>query len=522
MTNENSNISGDSDFAGVDVGGSVTLLPRLAKGAMINLTGAAGRTVLLYAYTLLLARMLSVSDLGEYFLMFTIINIIGLISTVGVDAGVVRYVSMYAGEGNLGLARRMLQIGLLIGTPVGLLTAALLMVIAPQVRDLFFNGSETAIAELRIYAISIPFWVVARMYNAGSQGMQRMQYQVYSRDFGEQFSKLVLSVLAIAIGMGLTGVVWANNASIIIATILSLIFTSIVLPKSLSGSAPVREPAKQIIGYSLPLAVSYILGMVLLWADLLSMGYFRTAAEVGLYGAALRVCVAISTLVIAFATVFSPVIADLYNKKNLEALQSLLKTVTRWMFICCFPVFLLMFIFPEPIMRLFGGEFAQSGEVLMMLAVGQILNVVGGSAGFVIVMSGHSRLEMTNVCFAFVVEVILCVALIPPYGAIGAAVANTSSYAAISIMRLLELWVIMRIHAFEREFIKPLVAGTGGAVAIYMVTRLVHLNLELIRFILLAIVMIIIYIVGMLLMGLDKQDKAVLHMVKKRLARASV
>lgn len=522
MINDKSEIPGSSGIANAEAADSITFLPRLAKGAMINLTGAAGRTVLLYAYTLLLARMLSVNDLGEYFLMFTIINFLGLVSTIGLDVGVVRYVSIYTGEGNPGLARRVLQVGLLIGVPFGALMAALLFGLAPMLSDVFFNDSGTAITGLRIFALSIPFWVAARMYNAVTQGMHRMQFQVYSRDFGEQSSKLALSIIAILAGTGLAGVIWANDGSVLIATILSLFFASRVLPRSLSRFTPVREPARKLVAYSLPLAMSYILGMLLLWIDLLLMGYFRTTTEVGFYGAALRVGVATSTLVLAFGTVFSPIISDLYNKRNLEALQSLLKTVTRWMFVCSFPIFLLLLIFPEPILRLFGAEFTQSGGVLMMLAVGQMFNAAMGSAGFVLVMSGRSKLEMLNVCAALAVEVALCITLIPAYGAMGAAVANTMTYVTVNLMRSLETWSIMRIHAFDREFMKPLIAGGVSGAAVYAVVRMTHWDSRLLTFALLVSVMLVLYMLLIFLMGLNQQDKAVIQMVRKGLTRAPV
>ena len=56
--------------------GTPTYLPRVAKGAMINLSGTIARTVLAYGYTVFLARMLPVSGLGQYFLIMTIVNIL--------------------------------------------------------------------------------------------------------------------------------------------------------------------------------------------------------------------------------------------------------------------------------------------------------------------------------------------------------------------------------------------------------------------------------------------------------------
>ena len=85
--------------------GKSSQLPHVARGAIINFSGILVRMVLVYGYTFLLARMLTVGELGEYFLMFTIINLLGLASLVGLYFDVVRYVAIYAVDGRMGLDR---------------------------------------------------------------------------------------------------------------------------------------------------------------------------------------------------------------------------------------------------------------------------------------------------------------------------------------------------------------------------------------------------------------------------------
>ena len=121
--------------------GKSAYLPQVARGAVINFSGIAGRTVLVYGYTFLLARMLSVGELGEYFLMLTIINLLGLAAMVGLDTGVVRYVALYAGEGRMRLARKTLKAGLMFGIPVSLVFAEALFIGAQSVSDHFFESS---------------------------------------------------------------------------------------------------------------------------------------------------------------------------------------------------------------------------------------------------------------------------------------------------------------------------------------------------------------------------------------------
>ena len=494
-------------------------LPNVAKGAMINLFGAGSRTVLLYAYTLLLARTLAPSELGEYFLAFTIINILGLVATVGLDFGVVRYVSLFAGEGKFVLVRKTLTAGLLLGIPVAVAVTTVLIGLAPQLAGILLDNSQTSVAALRIFAISIPFWVAARLFNATTQGMHRMQYQVYSRDMGEQFSKFCFSILALALGSGLVGVMWANVASVAVAAGMSLWYATLVLPRVGQSEGTQPNPSGRIFRYSFPLAFSNILGMILIWVDMLLMGYLGTSTDVGYYGAALRVGTGSAAVLLAFATVFTPVISDLYNKHHAVELQALYKTVARWIFTCSFPIFIVIVMLANPVMRLFGSDFTAGSGTLVLLAFSQLINAGTGTAGLMVLMSGRSQMELLNVAVSLVVNVALCILLIPSLGMIGAAIANVSAAGVINLMRAAEVWIFLRMHAYDRDYIKPILAGAGGALMVFLEGRFVNLGSSLVALLVPAATLVAVYIILTVALGLDEHDKMVVGMFKGRLTR---
>ncbi|MFA5816016.1 MAG: flippase [Bacteroidales bacterium] len=499
-----------------------TYLPGVAKGAMINLFGAFCRTVMLYAYTLLLARALTPSDLGHYFLIFTIINIMGLVAIVGLDFGVVRYVALYAGEGRFGLARKTLTASLFISVPIGIAVAALIAGLAPWLTGLLMEETDASVMAIRIFAISIPFWVVARLFNATTQGMHRMEYQVYSRDIGEQLSKFVFTAIALIIGVGLIGVVWANVASVVLAAGMSLVFFTIVLPRNKAVSNAVASPVRQIFHYSLPLAFSNILGMLLLYIDMLLVGYLASPADVGYYGAALRLVTGSQAILLAFATVFTPVISDLYNKRSDAELHELFKTVGRWIFTCSFPIFLVLFLLSDPIMQVFGTDFTAGSGALMLLAFSQLVNAGTGTAGLMVLMSGRSHMELINVGVSLIINVIICMLLIPAHGVVGAAIANVTAAVVINVMRSVEVWVFMRMQVYSIKFVKPLLAGAGGAIMVLILNNFTSIGSNLTQLMIAGAALVVTYFVIMIALGLDAQDHAILQMVKRRFSRAEV
>jgi len=502
--------------------GASSYLPHVARGAIINFSGILSRMAFLYVYTFILARALPVEDLGSYFLMVTMINLLGLAAMVGLDLGVVRFVSLFAGEKKFGLARQVVRYGLMFGLPVGAAFATMLFLAAPAVSERLFASSPGSVTALRVFALSIPFLVAARIFNATTQGMHRMQYQVYSRDIGEQVFKVALSVAALALGAGLLGVVWANVAALALATGVSLFFALMVLPKPAPGQ-PATEaegvaesPVRAVLRYSYPLALASILVALWLQADTLLLGYFGTTTDVGYYGVAIKLAIFGSKIITAFGTVFTPIIADLWNRQRAGELQVLYRITTRWIFILSLPIFLLMAIFADSIMRIFGAGFTAGSVALVLLATGQMLNAATGAAGLMVLMSGRSRLELLNVATTLAIDVALCVTLIPSYGLVGAAIANMVSLAVVNIMRVIEVWYFMRMHAYDRSYFKPLLAGAAGAAVAALSGYLVIGTGSLARVGLLAVMLLAIYVAAMVIMGLDENDRLVLKLIRGR------
>ena len=492
-------------------------LPHVAKGATINFSGAVVRTVITYGYAVLLARLLPVNELGWYWMLFTIISIASLTSTLGLDLGIVRYVSLYAGEGKLGQAKKTLGAGVILGLPAGIITALILYFLAPWLSEQLLESSSTATTSLRIFALSVPLWVAVLLFNATTQGLHRMRYQVYSRDMGEQSSRFILTAVLGALGAGLIGVVWANVAALAISASMALLFALSLFRKLGDSTTYDFNPARELYKYAYPLAFSNLIRTVHRWIDLLLLGYIATSVDVGYYGAALRVGAFSVAILMAFNNVFSPIISDLYNRKQPEELHSLLKVVTRWIFILSYPVFLVLILFAKPIMGLFGTNFKVAGGVLVILAMGQFINAFTGPVGQMVLMSGHSKVVFMNTAVALAINVGLCFLLIPEHGFYGAAIANFVSLSTINLIRVIEVWVYLRMNAYDRSFIKPFLAGVI-AVIFVLPARFVFQGEGVMSLLLFAVVLVIVYTIAIVTLGLNEDDRRIMQLFKARLS----
>lgn len=78
-------------------------------------------------------------------------------------------------------------------------------------------------------------------------------------------------------------------------------------------------------------------------------------------------------------------------------------------------------------LALFGPGFPAGAPALAILALGQFVNVACGSVGTVLIMTGHERLVVRRISVAAAANAILSAALIPIWGAIGAAIGSATS-----------------------------------------------------------------------------------------------
>jgi O-antigen/teichoic acid export membrane protein len=225
-------------------------------------------------------------------------------------------------------------------------------------------------------------------------------------------------------------------------------------------------------------------------------------------------------IVTAFHSIFTPVIADLFNKNIVNAVRPIFKTVSKLSFSLTLPFGLLIFIFSDFFLGLFGPGFSAGSTALKILTVGWVTHALLGLSSSILTMSGRSRLHLFNTGLFFAVNIVLNLWLIPLYGAAGAALATTSSIILLDVLVLLEVRSLLHLHPFTAGLLKSLASGT----AVFFAIRLIALTAwpinQFINTIISAAAMIIVYFTGLYILGLEQDEKELLKTFRERLVRS--
>jgi O-antigen/teichoic acid export membrane protein len=192
--------------------------------------------------------------------------------------------------------------------------------------------------------------------------------------------------------------------------------------------------------------------------------HYATKPAVGVYSAAVRAAQALVLFLTSVSLVFSPFVADLYERGDRERLDSLYKTVTRWTMAATLPVLLVLAIVPGPILKIFGGSFSAGKVALEILIVGQFTNVAVGAVGFILIMVGRTGWDLVVYAASFFLDVGVAFALAPHLGMRGAAIAQTSTLIVSNAARLYLVYRFVGIWPFDRHYARLAVPAVVGAV----------------------------------------------------------
>jgi O-antigen/teichoic acid export membrane protein len=174
--------------------------------------------------------------------------------------------------------------------------------------------------------------------------------------------------------------------------------------------------------------------------DILMMGFLLPPESVGIY----RVALTLSALSLFFVTPLSVILAPQlvreWSSGNKAALQTLSTEIARLSFLLSLPIFISIFLFSSQIIDiLYGNAFAGSNVPLIILCIGQFVNVATGFVHVVLNMTKHHDITLWGVGFAVSANVILNALLIPQFGITGGAIATATAVTLANVYLLIRL-----------------------------------------------------------------------------------
>jgi O-antigen/teichoic acid export membrane protein len=267
---------------------------------------------------------------------------------------------------------------------------------------------------------------------------------------------------------------------------------------------------KKILRFGIPLFFSGIAFTLMSKVDVLLIEYYTLSENVGIYNAALMLSGLISLPLTGLNQAISPMISDLYNRDEIDKLITTLQISTRWISMIGLGSGLILFLFSDEIILLWGTDYLAGSIFLSILVIPKAVNAVTGSSGFVLQMTGHQDLSFLNNILSLIINIVLDVILIPRFGPIGAAVGTAIALSLNNILCLIEVYWKVGLPMYDLSILRIFVSTIIVFVVGYLLESLG------INWILQLVIVSFLYLsVTILLM--TKQDKEFLAKVVGRI-----
>ena len=494
-------------------------LARLASGGALSFVGRLASRFTMLVAQIVLARGLGPALFGLYALGATILKFASLIATAGLDKGVARFGTPLVGVDDQELSG-VLGKSVSLAALLGLVFALPLWLFADAVAAHFFAKPDLA-SILRWFAALIPIAVLLRIFAASSRISQRMLYAVVAEDLVQPGLHLLLLAVLLPLGWGLEGALAAIAASFVVALAVSVIFLRRLFPTVAPLRLRSRLSWRQLSTFSLQSMLAATFTTLVLVADRLFLGFFRAAEEVGAYQVVSQLALLLPLISGSFTGIVAPLFADAHSRPQPdEEIAGIYRTTVRWSAYLTLPPFLLLAVCGRSVIEVtFGPAYAVATLPLTLLAAGQMVNVVTGPAGLLLLMIGRQWLWFRISGILFAMGLLLNLLLIPDHGILGAAVATAITVAGLFTAGLLAVRREFRFRLYDHRF-RRLALATGTALAAVVGVERLQLGSPLATVAAAGAAAGLVFYPVLLWGALDPDELAILRQIRGRLGGA--
>jgi len=440
----------------------------ISRGAGFHIVGHAFQNGISFILQVLLTRTLGASLYGIFSFGIVILNIIYVISNLGSDKSLLKYIPEYRNQSEQNVFLTLAGITSIVSS---ILVAGLVFYLAPIISRLTLN-SPYLVEVLQILALLIPFNTIGNLFHAALKGVEKKGIEVISASIFAPLSRVLLIGIALAAGFSIVGA----TAAYVVAGVIAFAFSLYLFKKHTDLGIDFnisKNNAVEYYNYTLPLTIDQMGGFLYNRIDILMVGYFLTSTTVGIYNIAVMLASVLTLALAAFNQLFPPLASKLHHSGNQAELSNVYSIVTRWVFsISLFPA-CVMIIFPKEILSVFGAEFVTGSTVLILFVFAQLFNSIAGPSGYMLMMTDHQYVSMFNQLGFGVANVLLNYILIKNIGFIGAAIATASVIAVANMAKVLEVWYFEGYFPYNKTYLGVLLGGLLAIGSMYGVSILI-------------------------------------------------
>jgi len=408
---------------------------RMAGAAFAIRVVSAG---ILYAGQVLLARWMGRFEFGIYVYAWAWVGFIGMAAPLGIAYSAQRFIPEYRTRGDFDGLRGFLAgsrvICLGLGFAAGTAMAGAVLALGDRMPDYY-------VAPLLLAAVTLPIFTVSSVQDSVARAFNWIGLALVPG-----FVSHPLLLLAATCALYLAGVMVTATTALAIACVAFLAVVLVqgaLLKRRFAASVPPGRRRYEPLYWlrtALPLFLVDSFFLMLTYVDTLILQLFVGPGEIAIYYSATKTLALVNFIYFAVAAASAHRFSEYHVAGDHDRLARLLADAMRWTFWPSLAIGIMLLALGRPILGLFGPGFVDGYPLMCIMLVGLLARAAMGPSERLLNMIGEQKICAAIYGTAFVVNLSLCIALIPHFGLFGAAAATATAVMTESAL----LFVVVR------------------------------------------------------------------------------
>jgi O-antigen/teichoic acid export membrane protein len=427
---------------------------KIGRILITNSIGSFGLKVsyalLTFISTLIFTRLIGTQGYGTYAYVISIITLLSIFSTLGIEKLLVREIAIYKSTESWGLMKGIIRwsnrVVFLSSSVISVISGIVILNLNSIIEKPIFTG-------LLISLFCLPLISIRNVRLSILSGLDKIILGLLPEYVLFPALTILISCIAYVFFRPHIG---SNIILIVhlISTIITFCVGSNFLISNLPREVYVAEPQlKSNIWFknSMPMLLIGSMYLVNSQTDIIMIGTISGTYETGIYSVVYRLSDLIRLVLVSIGGAFAPTIAGLYASNQLSTLQLLVKKNSLVITTFATLLFILFVAFGKNILSIFGSNMIEGYQALLILSLGQLINSAMGSVGYLLTMTGHEMYLAKTMTITGLANIALNALLIPSLGETGAAISTSITVVMWNI--LLAIFVKLRLNINSTAFI---------------------------------------------------------------------
>ena len=375
---------------------NISEIKQSAGALFMKVGGVLSHFILIY----LISNYYGVYEVGLFALVSTLIQFGVILGKMGMDNAVMKFQSESYAVGDKVLARRFYWY-CSKNVAIGSIIVAFSFYLLKDFFASFFNNTE--LKSLAIYiSLSIPPLALTYLVGESLKSKRKISASI----FFNSVSRYLIAIIIIFFYSW-----FFKGVNVVIVYSIAIVFTFIMTFRHFQSNWPIvkfptLDQGKIVKKFAVPLLLVSLIQVSAQQINIIILGAMSDELQVGYFSVIQRISMVMTLPLFAINAVITPLISRHFKNGEFNKLKRSVKRMSLFALVSTLPFFLLVFTFPKIPLTFFGQEYSELGLALIVISIGQLINVSAGSVGYVLQLC-DKHILYRNIILATVIIIIM-------------------------------------------------------------------------------------------------------------------